>query len=108
MYRASRSQTLRRAPPRRGHLENAPDRGRSPSAACRPAEADCKNLVLLHLAKRCEPGRFAVRRGQCRDARQRGFALKIGLTKRSTARTVTLGIRSPGMVAGGISVPLGL
>src|SRR2546429_8765606 len=44
------------------------DRGRSPSAACRPAEADCRKSVILHLAMRCEPGRFAVRRGQCRDA----------------------------------------
>src|SRR5438128_2201410 len=40
-----------------------PDRGRSPSAACRPAEADCRKSVILYLAMRCEPGRFAVRRG---------------------------------------------
>jgi len=59
---------LQRCRPGRAHLESAPDRGRSPSAACRPAEADWKNSVLLRLAKRCEPGRFAVRRGQCRDA----------------------------------------
>src|SRR5947207_14729340 len=52
------------------HFENAPDRGRSlgpsPSAACRPAEADRKKSVLWCLAKRCEPGRFAVRRGSIR------------------------------------------
>src|SRR5439155_23812593 len=44
-----------------------PDRGRSPSAACWPAEADCRKSVILYLAMRCEPGRFAVRRRQCRD-----------------------------------------
>src|SRR6266567_3633359 len=58
------------APERCGgaHLDTAPDRGRSPSAACRPAEADCRKSVILYLTMRCEPGRFAVRRGQCRDA----------------------------------------
>src|SRR5437762_11012910 len=61
---------------RRAHLENAPDCGRSPSAACRPAEADCKNSVLLRLAKRCEPGRFAVRRGRCQDAPPTGDGWK--------------------------------
>src|SRR5439155_11463487 len=80
---SSRFRRLRHA---EAHLENAPDRGRSPSAAreqtqplwkssaCRPAEADCKNSVLLRLAKRCEPGRFAVRWGQCqvRPARRAG------------------------------------
>src|SRR5437870_13012537 len=40
-----------------------PDRGRSPSAACWPAEADCNKSVILYLTMRCEPGRFAVRRG---------------------------------------------
>src|SRR5436190_13186596 len=30
---------------------------------CRPAEADCGKAVILDLAMRCEPGRFAVRRG---------------------------------------------
>src|SRR5436190_1132543 len=44
------------------------DRGRSPSAAGRPDGADCKKSALLCLATRCEPGRFAVRRGQCQDA----------------------------------------
>jgi len=34
-----------------------PDRGRSPSAVCRPAEADCRKSVILCLAMRCEPGR---------------------------------------------------
>src|SRR6266487_6481627 len=51
-----------------------PDRGRSPSAACRPAGADCKKSVLLCLATRCEPGRFAVRQGQCQDAPYLGRA----------------------------------
>ena len=56
-------------PPRMRHISILPpDRGRSPSAACRPAEADCKKSVLLCLAMRCEPGRFAVRRGQRPDA----------------------------------------
>src|SRR5947207_5280731 len=55
-------------------VRHRPDCGRSPSAACRPAEADCKNSVLLRLATRCEPGRFAVRWGQCqvRPARRAG------------------------------------
>src|SRR5439155_6039959 len=52
------------------HLENAPDCGRSPSAACRPAEADCKNSVLLRLAKRCQPGRFAPVGGSAKQLKR--------------------------------------
>src|SRR5438128_1726133 len=66
-------------PSARAHLEQAPDRGRPPSAACRPAEADFKISVLLRLAKLCEPGRFAVRRGQSQVApHRRGRETKYG------------------------------
>src|SRR5438132_4616209 len=68
------------------HLDTAPDRGRSPSAACRPAEADCKKSVLLCLAMRCEPGRFAVRRGQCQEV--------VGKTRRLRRFNLSTPMRS--------------
>src|SRR5438477_4803205 len=60
-----------------------PDRGRSPSAACRPAEADCRKSVILCLAMRCEPGRFTVRRGQYRDAPVRESGVEFQTSRKS-------------------------
>src|SRR5439155_9255610 len=60
-----------------------PDLGRSPSAACRPAEADCRKSVILCLAMRCEPGLFAVRRGQYRDAPVRESRVEFQTSRKS-------------------------
>jgi len=48
-----------------------PDGGRFPSAGRGPSEAVRKTPPFLPLAKHCEPGRFAVRRGQCQDSAHR-------------------------------------
>jgi len=76
--------------PRKGggaHLENAPDRGRSPSAAREQTELLWKSSASSGQTTRCEPGRFAVRH---RTDRGRSPSAACRLTEADCKNSVLL------------------